>query len=68
MFLMNSIIQPTVLYGSEVWGPCLLEFDRAMAEKVQTYLLQCIIKCKQTISTTIILLSFVPNPFDLRLC
>jgi hypothetical protein len=45
MFLMNSILQPTVLDGSEVWGPCLLEFDRAMAEKVQTYLLQCIIKC-----------------------
>jgi hypothetical protein len=44
MSLMDSLIRPIVLYGSEIWGPSLLEFDWASTERVQTLLLRRIIR------------------------
>jgi hypothetical protein len=46
-----SLIRPTVLYGSEILGPSLLEFDWALVERVQTLLLWRIIRCKQDSSS-----------------
>ena len=34
MDLLNTLVCPTVLYGSEIWGPSLLESDWASAERV----------------------------------
>ena len=34
MRFVDALIRPTVLYGSEVWGPSLLETDWASAERV----------------------------------
>jgi hypothetical protein len=51
MSLMDTLVRPTVLYGSEVWGPGLLESDWSSTERVQIILLRCIIRCKQTSSS-----------------
>jgi hypothetical protein len=40
MSLVDYLIRPTVLYGSEIWGPSLLESDWTSAERVQTILLR----------------------------
>lgn len=64
--LMESLIRPTVLYGSEIWGPSLLESDWASAERVQTLLLRCIIRCKQSVPQHIILAEFGVRPFRLE--
>jgi hypothetical protein len=63
MSLMDSLIQPIVLYGSKIWGPSLLESDWASTERVQTLLLRRIIRCKQTIPQHIILAEFGARPF-----
>jgi hypothetical protein len=66
MSLMDSLIRPTVLYGSEIWGPSLLESDWASVERVQTLLLRRIIRCKQTVPQHIILAEFGARPFRLE--
>ena len=66
MSLMDSLIRPTVLYSSEIWGPSLLESDWALVERVQTLLLRCIIRCKQTVPHHIILAEFEARPFQLE--
>lgn len=66
MHLMDSLIQPTMLYGFEVWGPSMLEVDWASSERVQTLLLWRIIRCKQTIPQHIILLEFSAQLFHLE--
>ena len=63
---MDALIRPTVLYGSEVWGPLLLETDWALAERVQILLLRRIIRCKQTVPQHIILAEFGAQPFRLE--
>jgi hypothetical protein len=52
MSLMDTLVQPTILYGSEVWGPGLLEFDWSSTERVQIILLHRIIRCKQDSPST----------------
>jgi hypothetical protein len=47
LYLMEAIIRPTVLYGSEIWGSSLLQTDWARMERVQTLLLRRIIRCKR---------------------
>lgn len=37
--LFDSLVRPTVLYGSTVWGPSLIASDWASIERVQTLLL-----------------------------
>lgn len=64
--LMDTLIRPTVLYGSEIWGPSLLESDWAAVERVQTLLLRRIIRCKCTIPQQIILAEFGAQPFCLE--
>jgi hypothetical protein len=66
MSLMDTLIRPTVLYGSEIWGPSLLESDWASAERVQILLLRRIIRCKQTVPQHIILAEFGAQPFRLE--
>jgi hypothetical protein len=66
MSLMDSLIRPTVLYGSEIWGPSLLESDWASVERVQTLLLRRIIRCKQSVPHHIILAEFGARPFRLE--
>jgi hypothetical protein len=56
MSLMNTLVWTTILYGSEVWGLGLLEFDWSLVERVQIILLYRIIRCKQI------------APFGLRQC
>lgn len=34
--LQEAIIRPTVLYGSEIWGPSLLQTDWARTDRVHT--------------------------------
>jgi hypothetical protein len=63
MRLMDTLIRPTVLYGSEIWGPSLLESDWASTERVQILLLCNIIRCKQTVPQHIILAEFGAHPF-----
>jgi hypothetical protein len=63
MSLMDSLIRPTFLYGTNIWGDSLLEFNWASNERVQTLLLQCIIRCKQTKPQHIILVKFGAQPF-----
>ena len=67
MDLLNTLICPTVLYGSEIWGPSLLKSDWASAERVQILLLQRIIRCKQTVPQHIILAEFGAQPFRLKM-
>ena len=67
MDLLNTLIRPTVLYGSEIWGPSLLETDWASAERVQILLLRRIIICKQTVPQHIILAEFGAHPFCLEI-
>ena len=66
MDLLNTLIYPTVLYGSEIWGPSLLESDWASPERVQILLLRRIIRCKQTVPQHIILADFGAQPFRLE--
>ncbi len=63
---MDTLIRPTVLYGSEIWDPSLLESDWASVERVQTLLLCRFIRCKQTIPQHIILAKFGAQPFHLE--
>ena len=63
MSMMDNVVQPTVLYGSEVWGPSLLESDWSSAERVQITLLRRIIRSKQTVPQPIILAEFAAHPF-----
>lgn len=67
MSLMNTLVCPTVLYGSEIWGPYLLESDWASTERVQTLLLRRIIRCKKTVSQHIILADFGAQSFWLEM-
>ena len=66
MDLLNTLIRSTVLYGSEIWGPSLLESDWASTERVQILLLRRIIRCKQTMPQHIILAEFGSHPFRLE--
>lgn len=66
MSLMDTLIRPTVLYGSDIWGPSLLESDWVLTERVQILLLHCIIRCKQTVPQHIILTKFGAQPFQLE--
>jgi hypothetical protein len=63
MSLMDSLIRPTVLYGSEIWRPSLLEYGWASIERVQTLLHRHIIRCKQRVPQHIILAEFGTHPF-----
>lgn len=63
---MDTLICPTVLYSSEIWGPSLLELDWVSAERVQTLLLRRLIRCKQTVPEHIILAEFGAQPFRLE--
>jgi hypothetical protein len=54
LYLMDAIIRPTVLYGSEICGPNLLQTGWARLEGVQTLLLRHIIRCKRTVPHPII--------------
>jgi len=63
MDLLDTIIKPTVLYSSEVWGPSLLEFYWAKTERVQLLMLRFIIRSKWTIPQPIIQAEFVVHPF-----
>ena len=67
MDVLNTLIRPTVLYGSEIWGPSLLESDWALAERVQILLLRRIIRCKQTVPQHIIPAEFGAQPFRLEI-
>ena len=67
MSLMDTLICPTVLYGSEIWGPSLLESGWASAERVQNLLLCHIIRCKMIVSQHIILVEFGAQPFRLEM-
>jgi hypothetical protein len=66
LYLMEAIIRPTVLYGSEIWGPSLLQTDWAKLEGVQTLLLRRIICYKRTVPQPIIQAEFGIHPFALR--
>ena len=65
MSLLDSLVKPTVLYGSTVWGPSLLEFDWAFVERVQTLFLRRIIKCHRFSPHNIVLAEFGAHPFRL---
>lgn len=66
MELLDSIIRPTVLYGSKVWGSILLEEDWAKRERVQVLFLCCIIRCKTIVSQNVIQVKFVAHPFGVE--
>lgn len=40
MSLMDTLVWPTVLYGSQVWGPLFLESDWALVERMKILLLR----------------------------
>ena len=63
--LLDSLVRPTFLYGSVVWGPSLLGFDRASIERVQTLFLRHIIICHMFIPHSIILAEFGAHLFSL---
>ena len=65
MYFIDTFVQPTILYSFKVKGIGLLEFDWACVKKVQTLLLQHIIKCKQTTPQPIILAKFEAQPLRL---
>jgi hypothetical protein len=46
MHLLDTIIEPSVLYGSDDWGPSLLQANKARTKRIQTLMLQPIINCK----------------------
>ena len=56
MDLIDSIIWPTILYGFEVWGYSLLEFDWDKMESVYILMLYHIIKTKWTMWNVYILM------------
>lgn len=66
MSLMDSLVRPTILYVSKVWGPCLLKANWASAERVQILLLRRIIRCKHIVPQYIILTEFGARPFRLK--
>ena len=66
MSLMDTLIRPIILYGSEIWGSSLLESDWASAKGVQILLLRCIIRCKLTVPKHIVLAEFGAQPFQLE--
>jgi hypothetical protein len=63
---MDSLIRPTFLYGLEIWGPSLLEFDWASVKRAQALLVQRIIRCRKTVPQHIILAEFGDDPFLLE--
>ena len=63
--LFESLVRPTVLYGSMVWGPSLIAFDWASTERVQTLLLRCIIRCHRFTPHSIVLAEFGVHPLKL---
>lgn len=65
MSLLDSLVKPSVLYGSTVWGPSLLESDWASVERVQTLFLQRIIRCHWFTPHNIVLAEFGAHPFRL---
>jgi hypothetical protein len=66
LYLMEAIIKPTILYGSKILGPSLLQTDWARLEGVQTLLLKQIIHCKWMVPQTIIHAKFGVHPFRLE--
>ena len=56
MDLIDSIIWCTILYGFEVWGYSLLEFDWDNMESVYISMLYHIIKTKRTMWNVYILM------------
>lgn len=65
MSLIDSLVKPTILYGSIIWGPPLLDFDQASVERIKIHFLQCIIKCHRSTLHNIILVEFGAHPFRL---
>ena len=63
---MDALIRPTVLYGSEVWGPSFLETDWALVERIQILLVCRITRLKQIVPQHIILVEFGAQPFRLE--
>jgi hypothetical protein len=67
MDLMDiSLIKPTVLYGSKVWKPSLLESNWAVTVRIQALMLCHIIRCKRTFPWAIIQVEFVAHPFKIE--
>ena len=66
MKLFDTIIAPTTLYGSEVWGPSLGQLKWAQVERLQTIMLQHLIHCKRTVPQCIIQAEFGANPLHLE--
>ena len=65
MSLFDSLVRPTVLYGSVVWGPSLIASDWASIERVQTLLLHRIIRCHRFTPHSIVLAEFGVHPLKL---
>lgn len=63
---MGTLVWHTVLYGFEIWGLGLLEFDWSSAERVQIILLRHIIRCKHTVPQPIVLTKFGAQLFRLE--
>jgi len=66
MSLLDSLLRPTILQGSEVWGPSLLELDWTLVERVWVLLLQCINRCEQIVPRHVILAEFWAWHFQLE--
>ena len=62
---MDSLVQPTILYGSMVWGPSLLSSNYASIERVQTLFLRHIIRCHRFTHKSVIFAKFGAHPFNL---
>ena len=63
--LFDSLVRPTVLYGSVAWGPSLITSDWASIERVQTLLLRRIIRCHRLTPHSIVLAKFGAHPLKL---
>ena len=63
--LLDTLVRPTVLYGSVFWGPSLLGSNWASIERIQTLFLRHIIRCHKFIPHSIILVDFGVHPFRL---
>lgn len=66
MDLMDNLIIPTILYGSEVWRLNLLEMGQAITKRVWFLMLHRIIKCRRTIPQAIIQAEFATSPFRIE--
>ena len=66
MSLMDSLIRPTFLYVSKIWGPSLLELDWDSIEGVHSLLLRHIIRSKKIVPHHTILADFGARPFPLE--